>query len=64
MPLKALVGSIKPKIIGPKIDRETIKRVMDDIYQEIGNLTLSLPRPGIRQKHLCAGPVSAVSATI
>jgi hypothetical protein len=38
MPLKSLVVSIRHKINGPKIDRETVKRVMDDLYRETGNL--------------------------
>jgi hypothetical protein len=38
MSLKSLVVSIRCKINGPKIDRETVKRIMDDIYRETGNL--------------------------
>jgi hypothetical protein len=38
MPLKSLVVSIRSKIHGETIDRETVKRVMDEIYNETGNL--------------------------
>jgi hypothetical protein len=38
MPLKSLVLSIRSKIHGETIDRETVKRVMDGIYNETGNL--------------------------
>jgi hypothetical protein len=38
MPLKSLVLSIRSKIHGEKIDRETVKRVMDEVYNETGNL--------------------------
>ena len=38
MPLKSLVELIRSKINGSKIDRETVKRVMDSIYRETGNL--------------------------
>jgi hypothetical protein len=38
MRLKGLVDSIRLKINGPKIDRETVKRVMDDIYRETGDV--------------------------
>jgi hypothetical protein len=37
MPLKSLVELIRSKINGPKIDRETVKRVMDNIHRETGN---------------------------
>jgi hypothetical protein len=44
MPLKSLVLSIRSKIHGETIDRETVKRVMDEIYNETGNLAYRYAR--------------------
>src|SRR5262249_24884409 len=38
IPLKSLVHLIRSKIEGPKIDRETVKRVMNDLFKETGNI--------------------------
>jgi hypothetical protein len=54
MPLKSLVLSIRSKIHGETIDRETVKRVMDEIYNETGNLAYRY----VRRRRISSRPVN------
>ena len=38
IPLKVLVVLIQPKIRGAKVDRETVKKAMDELYRETRQL--------------------------
>jgi hypothetical protein len=38
MPLKTLVVQVQPKIKGAKVDRETVKKAMDELYHETRQL--------------------------
>jgi hypothetical protein len=44
MPLKALVVAIQPKIKGAKVDRETVKKAMDELYHETRQLKFRCAR--------------------
>jgi hypothetical protein len=44
MPLKSLVHIIRCQIEGQKIDRETVKRAMNDLFNETGNLAYRYPQ--------------------